>query len=539
MLKEPVEILLIEDNPGHVELVRRGLSRSGMKHAFHTVPLLSAGLAMLGEQQFDVVLSDLSLPDSSGLATVHRICEQAPAAPVIVLTSLDDEDTAVAALDCGAQDYIVKDSDGITWPRLRQAIHYAVQRQLMRNEKHGLLCQLQEATGLLEKKNRHLAKLYRTAQEFVDHVSHEFRTPLSIIKEYASLVRDGIVGQVNEDQWRLLNVIDDRSDDLNTMVDDMLDISKLKAGLLSGWRKPCTIAQIVQHVLPALERKAVTRAVTFEKDIPADLPTVYCDAEKAGRVIINLVVNAIKFAGEPGLVRVWARSQPDDGEVVVGVTDNGPGIDEKHLAKIFRRFSQLDNNVRTSTKGFGLGLSIAKELTTINLGSMTVQSQRGSGSTFEFTIPYAIPREVVGRYLARLAGRSGAPSCVSILVGSLAEEADESLARDVDRFLNYLLRRHDLLFRMAGARWLLVLATPSIELPAFIKRIEELRRDANRNRPRAPLPNVLFHADGTWNTDGAQQEILARVEHWCPATRSGRELRVFNTSPTTEEMAHV
>ena len=175
--------------------------------------------------------------------------------PVLVLTSLDDEDTAVAALDCGAQDYIVKDSEGITWARLRQAIHYAVQRQAIRNEKQELLCQLQDATQLLEKKNRHLAKLYRTAQEFVDHVSHEFRTPLSIIKEYASLVRDGVVGSVNGDQWRLLNVIDDRSDDLNIMVDDMLDISKLKAGLLSAWRKTCTIDEIVQHVMPALERQ--------------------------------------------------------------------------------------------------------------------------------------------------------------------------------------------------------------------------------------------------------------------------------------------
>lgn len=539
MLKEPVDILLIEDNPGHMELVRRCLARSGMNHTFHCATRLDGALALLAERQFGVVLSDLSLPDSSGLATVHRICEQAPTVPVIVLTSLDNEDTAVSALDCGAQDYLVKDADGITWPRLRQAIHYSVQRQLMRNEKHELLCQLQEATQLLERKNRHLARLYRTAQEFVDHVSHEFRTPLSIIKEYASLVRDGIVGDVNGEQWRLLNVIDDRSDDLNTMVDDMLDISKLKAGLLSGWRKPCTIHEIVQHVLPALERKAGTRGVTFENDIPAGLPTVYCDAEKAGRVIINLATNAIKFAGEPGLVRIWARAQPEAGEVVVGVSDNGSGIDKKHLAKIFRRFSQLDNNVRTSTKGFGLGLSIAKELTTINLGAMSVQSELGRGSTFSFTIPFAIPREVVSRYLTRLPARSGHPTPVSVLIASLPDSADESMARDVGRFLNYLLRRHDLLFRMDVSRWLLVLAVPAVELPALIERIDAMRVDANRNRPRAPLPTLAFHHDGTWASDGAPQDILARVEHWCPAAASAVVPCLPISCQNEKEMVHV
>lgn len=516
MLKEPVDILLIEDNPGHVELVRRCLSRSGVKQSLRCADRLDAALALLAAQRFTAVLSDLSLPDSSGLATVHRICGQAPTVPVIVLTSLDDEDTAASALDCGAQDYIVKDSDGITWPRLRQAIYYSVQRQAVRNEKDALLEQLQEATHLLERKNRHLARLYRTAQEFVDHVSHEFRTPLSIIKEYASLVRDGVVGSVNGEQWRLLNVIDDRSDDLNTMVDDMLDISKLKAGLLSAWRKPCTVDEIVQHVLPALERKAVTRGVTFKHEIPAGLPVVYCDAEKAGRVIINLATNAIRFASESGQVLIWAQSREEDGEVLIGVSDNGPGIDSKHLEKIFRRFSQLDNNVRSSTKGFGLGLSIAKELATINLGAIRVESELGRGSTFSFTLPCAVPREVIDRYLGRRAARPHAPAWVSLVIAEVDPATDALLARDMGRFLNYLLRRHDLLFGIDGKSWLLVLAVPAVEIPAFTERLESMRTDSNRNRPRAPLPAISLAHAGSW--PAAQVEkILAQVEHWFPA----------------------
>ena len=197
---------------------------------------------------------------------------------------------------------------------------------------------MQDARSQLERKNRRLSRLYHMAQDFVDHASHEFRTPLSIIKEYAAVVRDGTLGKVNPEQWRLLNVIDDRSDDLNTMVDDLLDVSKLKSGLLTAWRKPCTVNEVVQHILPALELKATTRKVVFEADIAEDLPTIYCDAEKASRVIVNLVAHAIRSATEQGQVRLWARRAVATCEVVVGVTDNGTAIPAEDLERILRGF---------------------------------------------------------------------------------------------------------------------------------------------------------------------------------------------------------
>lgn len=536
MLKQSIDILLIEDNPGHVELIRRCLVRGGLVHEFNSADCLAKALESLERRTFDVVLADLSLPDSSGLSTINRICQLAPKLPVIVFTSLNDEDTAAAALDCGAQDYIVKDAAAISWPRLRQAIHYAVQRQLVLNEKQELLSKLQQATQLLERKNRHLSRLYRTAHEFVDHVSHEFRTPLSIIKEYASLVRDGIVGTVGPEQVRLLNVIDDRSDDLNTMVDDMLDVSKLKSGLLAAWRKPCSVEEIVHHVWPALERKALTRAVVLEKQLAEDLPTVYCDPEKAGRVIVNLVVNAIKFTRQSGLVRLSATALSERPEVTIAVSDDGPGIQQEHLKKIFRRFAQLNNHVRSSTKGFGLGLSIAKELTTLNLGEMSVESQLGTGSTFRFTIPCAVPREVVARYLNRMSVRQKAQCSASILVASIDPGFDDPLVRDMDRFLNYLLRRHDLLFRLGSGRWLFVVGVGSLELQSFIGRARQVREETNRNRPRAPLPEIRFHVDGTWPVD-SQDEILARVDEFCHGAAASSDL-LFPAS-TREKAVYV
>jgi signal transduction histidine kinase len=162
----------------------------------------------------------------------------------------------------------------------------------------------------LETKYQRLARLYRTAHQFVDNVSHEFRTPLTVIKEYVSLIREGIVGPVSDEQSKMLHVVEDRADDLNTMVDDMLDVSKLESGLLGVYRQECDIAQVLRHVRPALERKAVVKGVELQWDIEPGLPSIYCDPEKAGRVLINLSINAIKFCGQPGHVRIsCARSR--------------------------------------------------------------------------------------------------------------------------------------------------------------------------------------------------------------------------------------
>jgi hypothetical protein len=140
----------------------------------------------------------------------------------------------------------------------------------------------------------------------------------------------------------------------------------------------------------------------LERRIADDLPPVYADAEKAGRIVINLVVNAVKFSPEGSVVVVWAEAGPE-GAVEIGITDSGPGISDEHQQLIFERFQQVGDPHRSSTKGFGLGLNIAKELTALNLGRMRIVSRVGRGSTFSFTLPVAHPSAIVRHYLDRLA----------------------------------------------------------------------------------------------------------------------------------------
>ena len=419
------------------------------------------------------------------------------------MTGIDTDQFALTLLDQGAQDYLEKDE--VTPEALDRSIRYAIQRNLAHRKIESLLAEVQQSQHLLERKNRRLAKLYKTAQRFVSNVSHEFRTPLTVIREYTDLLREGLLGPVTPEQCRYLDVVVDRADDLNRMVDDMLDVSKLESGLLGAWRRRCHVGEIIEYHAAALTRKAELKDVRLEIDVPDVLQAVYCDAEKVGRVIVNLVANAIKYCGENGVVKVWAREDHVASGVVVGVTDNGPGIDPTSQQAIFGRYKQLDTGSRSSTQGVGLGLNIAQELVELNFGRIRLESQVGQGSTFSFTLPPDEPREVVNRYLSRMRQSQHDGAYVSFVRASVPESCDTALTDEVDSFFNYLLRRHDLLFRRGSNQWLLIVPEPESELRLLFDRIAKQREETNRNRPKKLLPEMALQPLGTWpaSTDTA------------------------------------
>jgi hypothetical protein len=493
-----LSVLLIEDDAADARWAQRLLDQATTPMTVTWVDSLAAALGEMNSKQFDVVVTDLSLPDSRGLETVVRIRAQCEQVPIVVLTGNDDRSAAVALLEAGAQDYIVKgchSHDG-----LDRAIQYSIQRQ--------------QSTSLLAQKNRKLEKLYKQANQFVDNVSHEFRTPLTVIKEYVSIIRDGLTGEVTEEQQRMLTVVEDRADDLNVMVDDMLDVSKLEAGMLGAWRKNCQVATILQHTWPPLERKANIKNVELQWDIPEDLPEVYCDEDKVGRIVCNLAMNALKFCGTPGKVQISASHDPAEQEVKISVSDNGAGIDDDSQQAIFTRFTQLTSSIQSSTKGFGLGLSIAKELAELNFGSLSVASKLGEGSTFSFTIPVSEPPEILRRYLARLKRideYEDSDLFVSLVTASIDATCDDAIARGVDAFFNCHLRKNDLLFRVAPTTWLLVLPEPESQLEHYFDRIQKGLADFNRNRPAGSLPVCEFSTIGSWRA-AADEQIICSTE---------------------------
>ena len=506
-------VLGIDDNPDDLYLLRRHLECiPGLLVNLVEARNANSGLEALKNKDIEVIFLDYLLGAVNGMDVLEQLRASGEARAIIMLTGMADPSLAVSLTHAGADDYV--DKNLMNPDVLRRAIDNAQAQQRHREafaQNKILLNELKEANRLLELKNARLAELYNTAHQFVDNVSHEFRTPLAVIKEYASLIRDEVLGGVNSEQIEFLDVIGNRVEDLTLMVDDMLDISRFGAGMLNVARKPCTVQQVIDHIRSNLDRRAAINKIQLETDVGPELPEIYGDTEKIGRTLINLAVNALKFAPENGRVTLWAKHQPSLGQVLIGVTDNGPGISEENRQIIFQRFKQVDGDVRQSTKGFGLGLNIAKELVHLNFGQIMVESELGAGSTFSFTIPTAEPINVVDRYLTWIQ-QVERPAAVTMLWAKIDEAADTELAAEVGDFLRKHARPRDIIFAPAAGVWLMLAQCEQAEFPLLIQRFEQTLEETNRNRPRGPLPTIVYSFAGAWRLPDEFNDIQAAFD---------------------------
>jgi hypothetical protein len=217
--------------------------------------------------------------------------------------------------------------------------------------------------------------------------------------------------------------------------------------------------------------------------------------------------------------------------VRIGVSDRGPGIPEESLQRIFERFTQLEVKPSRSVKGFGLGLSIAKELVNLNFGDISVQSRVGEGSTFVITVPVARIEPLLSRYCERIQQMRGhnpaepAPRFASV-VQIVCDCADAETVGEVEQFLQHQIRRTDLLFNSRersqadGAGWTLVIATNTADLGAWLTRMTSALDEVNRNRPGGALPALRHQMLGTFRLPQHMARFVAEVEaHADPAAR--------------------
>jgi len=305
-------------------------------------------------------------------------------------------------------------------------------------------------------------------------------------------------------------------EDLNTMVDDMLDSSKLESGLIGAWRKPCSVTDILGHVKETLERKAKIKGVTLSWQIANDLPTLFCDAEKIGRVITNLGINALKFCGKPGNVRLSVYQVDGSSDVTFSIEDNGSGIESDSLQQIFERFRQLGTTTHSSCKGFGLGLAIAKDLVELNFGQLSVESIPGQGSKFYFTVPINDPAYVTSRFVQVVQNSPACPKIITLVRAHASTDANQLELEDSDEFLNSLCRSSDLLFQGPNNSFLFVLTTDKIEVQAFIDRAHTTWDSINRNRPRGCLPEFQYEYLGTYQVATEVDLVIKTIRELVP-----------------------
>jgi PAS domain S-box-containing protein len=244
--------------------------------------------------------------------------------------------------------------------------------------------ELERLLGQLAEQNEQLRALDRLKDEFVALVSHELRTPLTSILGYLELVLEGEAGEISADQARFLTIIDRNARRLLRLVGDLLFVAQIEAGQLAIEREPCDLAQLAADCIEAARPQAFEQEVElrFESEARVEL---LGDRTRLAQLLDNLVSNAIKFTPEGGLVRV--RLARHGRRVVVGVSDTGIGIPPEEHASLFQRFFRSSEATRRAIPGTGLGLTITKAIVDAHGGSIDIESELGSGTTFLVELP--------------------------------------------------------------------------------------------------------------------------------------------------------
>jgi sigma-B regulation protein RsbU (phosphoserine phosphatase) len=367
---EPIRILLVEDDTGDARLLREMLVDAGMMPSeLVWSKRLEEALQCLSAEPFDVILLDLSLPDSQGLDTFTRVHAHSSDVAIVVLTGLDDEAVAISAMGGGAQDYLVKGY--VDGQLLMRAIRYAIERQRL--------------AGALEQSRQEQLKL---KDQFLSHVSHELRSPLTAIHGFVTILLDGLGGDLTPKQREFLDITLRNANQLKTMIGDLLDATRAQASKLVIEPQCLSFLDVVPEIVQTLALSADAKHIAISAEMCSFLPPVCADPQRVRQILSNLVENAIKFTPEHGEIHIQASVyEADPAFLCVAVRDTGCGISPEASGMIFERLYQEANVNETSRKGLGLGLYICRELVTAHGGRIWVESRLGQGSTFFFTLP--------------------------------------------------------------------------------------------------------------------------------------------------------
>ena len=369
-------ILLVEDNRADARLLAEHLrDAADPRFELTSVETLEAGIA--AALYHDVVLLDLSLPDASGIETVARMHAAVRTLPIIVLTGRRDERIGIEAVAAGAQDYLQKDE--VTPTLLVKTLRYAIERKKAEENAHRL-AQTEEALRLASENERLLAdaqRALRARDELLAIVSHDLRNPLGVIDLALDLVvRDPAnTGIALPRAQRAV-------DRMKRLIEDLLDISRIDAGTLRIEPQPTDLVPFLVEIAEQHRVLCAGKGVQFVADIAADIGIAEADHHRLAQVLGNVLSNALKFTPEGGKVSLVAHG--DRERITISVADTGAGISREHLAHIFDRFWQAPSRKRD---GVGLGLAIVKGIVDAHRGTIDVDSEPGTGTTFRVTLP--------------------------------------------------------------------------------------------------------------------------------------------------------
>ncbi|MDZ7993497.1 MAG: hybrid sensor histidine kinase/response regulator [Nostoc sp. EfeVER01] len=377
-----VKILLIEDNLASARLLQEFLKQA-QSQEFTLVHVMRLGEALqeLNQCNYDVILLDLTLPDSQGLSSLPPLIDRAPSIPIVVLTNTNDEELAIEAVRQGAQDYLVKRQVNVDV--LVRSLRYAIERkqvlESLRTVNETLQTRVEERTAELVKAN----ELNQFKSEFVSMLSHDIRNPLNTILLAAGLLQNQDERLTKEKKQNHLKMIRSAIKNMAKLLDEVTFIGKADSGNM-GFEVICLdLEAFCRQMVDEVRLIANDKQLTLVFASFGQLNDALWDESLLRHILGNLLSNAIKYSLPGGMVRFELIGQ--EKAVIFRVQDWGIGIPQENQKRLFQPFRRADNV--GNIPGTGLGLAIAKKCVDAHGGEIVVNSQVGVGTTFTVTLP--------------------------------------------------------------------------------------------------------------------------------------------------------
>ncbi len=359
MIEEKVtRILLVEDEKVDQMAFERTVRQQDLGYDYKIAGSAAEAQAILEHETFDLIIMDYLLGDGTGLDVLGAVPE---GTPVIFATGAGDEEIAVRAMKAGADDYLIKDLER----NYLKVLPLAVEQMLARYAERREVEELREA--------------------MIHTMVHDLRNPLGVIYTSLQFLSGEAQAFLPPDYQQVLQIASSNASKMQDLINSILDVSRLEGGRMPLNYTPIHLHELIAQTLREQMPLAEEKALSVENDVSPALPVVQADAGLIGRVLQNLIDNAIKFTPQGGTVRVAAREDGPARTLSVMVSDTGPGIPQEIQGRLFQKFV----TGRHKARGSGLGLVFCRLVIEAHNGHIAVTSEPGQGSTFTFSLPIA------------------------------------------------------------------------------------------------------------------------------------------------------
>ncbi|MGL6344901.1 MAG: ATP-binding protein [Waterburya sp.] len=380
--QKAIAILLIEDDLAEARLIQEILRNFDLNQFVLThVQRLQTGLNRLKQQQFDLVLLDLTLPDSQGLSSVELLVQNSAHLPIVVLTNTNDNQLAIEAVRRGAQDYLVKRKINIDV--LVRSIQYAIERQkasdLLRETNENLTNQIQQKTSELMKAK----EINHFQSELVSMFSHDFRNPLTTVLSCTELLHNKNDLLSEERKVYLFQMLRNASKDMVQLLDEVLLVGQTESDTFQCNLTELNLELFCLELAEQLQFNANKKQIEVVFEAQGKITQSAWDESLLKHILGNILANAIKYSPEGN--KVLFELIPQTQDIVFRIQDWGIGIPSQDHHNLFQPFHRASNVGRIP--GTGLGLAIAKSCVEAHQGQIVLDSEVDQGTTVTVTLP--------------------------------------------------------------------------------------------------------------------------------------------------------